>query len=199
MQPDPNFYIESPRLFLSHLIADNPKHCELISNLFYKQSETEGPENTEKAKNFINGRCNSLLARLGYGIFLCSLKTESNELKDATPVGIITLIKGDETQEGEIACTLPDVGFQMLPREMRKGYATEGAQAVIRYATEKLGLEGVVGFTSTTNIASQRTLEKVGLEYRGERNLAAFGEEPSKVYALHGMKDLKEYNIPDDA
>lgn len=191
MQPDPSFYIETPRLFLSHPIVEDPKHCQLISNLYFSS-------NTEKAKGFISGRSNSLLARLGHGIYLCSLKTESNKLEDAIPVGVITLIRGDETQEGETAYTVPDVGFQMLPDEMRKGYATEGAQAVIKYATETLGYKGVLGFTGPANIASQRTLEKTGLEYRGERNLVAFGGERSRVYALRGMGDLKEYNIADD-
>jgi len=69
---------------------------------------------------------------------------------------------------------------------------------VVKYAIETLGLEGVLGFTGPENLASQRVLEKAGLEYRGDRKLAAFGGSVSRVYALSGMKDLKEYNIADD-
>jgi len=153
----------------------------------------------KKAHNFITGRSNRLLARLGYGFFLCSLKTESNKLEDAIPVGVITLIRRDDTQEkDEISYTVPDVGFGMLPWARGKGYATEGAQAMIRYATETLGLEGVLGFADSDNAASRRTLEKAGLEYRGDRTLGAFKGDRSGVYALPGMGDLKEYNIADD-
>jgi len=123
--PDPNFYIESPRLFLSYLIADNPKHCQLITDLYSSPSfvATEGRTGVDTpadAYKFINGRSNALLARLGYGMYLCSLKTESNKLEDAIPVGAITLIRGDETKEGEVAYTVPDVGFAIVDREMGK-------------------------------------------------------------------------------
>jgi ribosomal-protein-alanine N-acetyltransferase len=45
-----------------------------------------------------------------------------------------------------------------------RGYATEMAVAAVDYA-RRLGLPEVVGFTLTTNIASQRVLEKAGLRF----------------------------------
>jgi len=45
-----------------------------------------------------------------------------------------------------------------------RGYATEMAIAAVECA-RRLGLPEVVGFTLTTNIASQRVLEKAGLVY----------------------------------
>jgi len=205
MQPDPTFYIETPRLFLSHFIADNAKHCQLIADLYY-HSDVESEDAADevdamtKAYNRITER-NRQLERLGYGIFLCSLKTESNTLGDATPIGAISLNRRDERQEpDEIFYPVPDVGFRLHPHFRGKGYAAEGARAMIKYATETLGLEGVLGFTSSENLASQRTLENAGLEYRGERTLRAFTgyRARSIVYALPGMGDLKEYNIADD-
>jgi len=204
MQPDPTFYIESPRLFLSHFIADNAKHCQLIADLYYRSdAETEDTagevDAMMKAYNRITER-NRLLERLGYGTFLCSLKTESNTLEDATPIGAISLIRRERQETDEIFYPVPDVGLSIHLHFRGKGYAAEGARAIIKYATDTLGYEGVLGFTSSENLASQRTLENAGLEYRGERTLKAFPgyREKSIVYALPGMKALKEYNIADD-
>lgn len=202
--PDPTFYIETPRLFISYLIADNVKHCELLIELYNSPHfvEMEGPSSLNtpvKAANFIRNRYDGLIARLGYGVYLASRKTASNKLEDAIPIGTIAIQKGDDTKEGEVVYTLPDIGFAILEKETGKGYATEGAKAIIKYGLENFKLDGVFGFTSEKNVASQKVLEKAGLEYRGVRNLLAFGGEQSRVYALPGMNlDLKEYNIADD-
>ncbi len=44
-----------------------------------------------------------------------------------------------------------------------QGYATEGAQASLRYGFEQVGAETIVGIVHPDNIASQRVLEKIGL------------------------------------
>jgi RimJ/RimL family protein N-acetyltransferase len=50
-----------------------------------------------------------------------------------------------------------------------RGYATEAAQAVVRYAFEVEGLNRVFAFHWTTNPASGRVLQKVGMTYEGTR------------------------------
>jgi RimJ/RimL family protein N-acetyltransferase len=72
--------------------------------------------------------------------------------------------------------------FQLTPREVRgevelgyrlkksgwgKGYATEGARALVAEAFGRLGVERVVAFALEANAASIRVMEKVGLEYEG--------------------------------
>jgi ribosomal-protein-alanine N-acetyltransferase len=47
------------------------------------------------------------------------------------------------------------------------GYATESATAVLRFAFEDAGLERVIGVTHTENYASQKVLEKIGLNREG--------------------------------
>lgn len=49
-----------------------------------------------------------------------------------------------------------------------KGYATESATAVLRFAFEETGIERVVGVTHTENYASQKVLEKIGLIREGK-------------------------------
>jgi RimJ/RimL family protein N-acetyltransferase len=67
------------------------------------------------------------------------------------------------------------------------------------YAQKHLGVDGVFGFCDKDNKRSTRVLEKIGLEYRGQRKLRVSGGNESAVYALKGMdQDLKVYGIDDD-
>jgi RimJ/RimL family protein N-acetyltransferase len=93
----------------------------------------------------------------------------------------------------------PDIGYTILPDQSGKGYATEAAAALLEYAQRSLGIDGVFGFCDKNNKRSTRVLEKIGLEYRGQRKLKVFGGSESVVYALKGMdQDLKVYGVDDD-
>jgi RimJ/RimL family protein N-acetyltransferase len=76
--------------------------------------------------------------------------------------------------------TIIQVGFVLLKPAWGKGYGTEMARAVLRHGFVTLGLPRIVGMASLGNVASQRVLEKIGLERRGER---AF---PHPAYAAEG-------------
>lgn len=67
------------------------------------------------------------------------------------------------------------------------GYATEAAQAAVRYGFNDLGLERVRAFHFTRNSASGRVLEKIGMSYKGhlDHQLQKLGE----------WEDLEEYEI----
>ncbi|MDQ2961940.1 MAG: GNAT family N-acetyltransferase [Pseudomonadota bacterium] len=56
-----------------------------------------------------------------------------------------------------------EVGYRLLPRAWGQGYATEGAQALVRYGFDVLGLRRILGLTHPDNVASQRVLQKAGL------------------------------------
>lgn len=72
------------------------------------------------------------------------------------------------------------VGFALSKPVWGRGYGTEMASAVLRHGFETLGLPKIVGMASLRNLASQRVLQKIGLERRGER---AF---PHPAYAAEG-------------
>jgi ribosomal-protein-alanine N-acetyltransferase len=76
--------------------------------------------------------------------------------------------------------TIIQVGYGLLQPAWGKGYATEMAEAVLRYAFADLKLPHVAGIASLPNVASQKVLAKIGLERRGER---AF---PHPAYAASG-------------
>lgn len=56
-----------------------------------------------------------------------------------------------------------EVGYAVAASRWGDGLATEIARASVRVAFEELGLPDVVAFTRTTNVASQRVMEKAGL------------------------------------
>jgi RimJ/RimL family protein N-acetyltransferase len=60
-----------------------------------------------------------------------------------------------------------EVGYRLLPEAWGRGYATEGAQALVRYGFGDLGLLRIIGLTHPDNIASQRVLQKAGLRDAG--------------------------------
>jgi RimJ/RimL family protein N-acetyltransferase len=65
--------------------------------------------------------------------------------------------------------TIIQVGYGLLKPAWGRGFATEMAEAVLRYAFADLGLPRVAGIASLPNVASQHVLGKIGLERRGER------------------------------
>ncbi|MFE2141069.1 GNAT family N-acetyltransferase [Streptomyces sp. NPDC059456] len=54
-------------------------------------------------------------------------------------------------------------GYRLLPSAWGRGYATEGARALVDRAFTELGAERVVATTMTVNAASRRVMEKAGL------------------------------------
>jgi RimJ/RimL family protein N-acetyltransferase len=60
-----------------------------------------------------------------------------------------------------------EIGYRLLPAAWGKGYATEGASALVDYGFDDLGLDRIIGVTHPRNRASQRVLQKAGLEDEG--------------------------------
>jgi|SRR5215472_1338040 len=56
-----------------------------------------------------------------------------------------------------------ELGYRLFPACWGRGYATEGAQALVRRGFTELRLDRVVATTMTVNTASRRVLEKAGL------------------------------------
>jgi RimJ/RimL family protein N-acetyltransferase len=60
-----------------------------------------------------------------------------------------------------------EVGYRLLPGAWGRGYATEGAAALVDYGFDDLGLHRIIGVTHPGNKASQRVLMKAGLADAG--------------------------------
>jgi len=58
-----------------------------------------------------------------------------------------------------------DLGFRLLPRQWRKGLASEGARELVRYAFDDLALDRIIAQTMTINARSRAAIERIGLTY----------------------------------
>jgi [ribosomal protein S5]-alanine N-acetyltransferase len=56
-----------------------------------------------------------------------------------------------------------EVGYALVPAFWGRGLASEMAAAMVAFAREELALDEIAAWTLTTNVASQRVLEKAGL------------------------------------
>lgn len=56
-----------------------------------------------------------------------------------------------------------ELGYRLRPSTWDKGYATEGAGALIRKGFTELGVTRVVANTMVVNVASRRVMEKLGM------------------------------------
>jgi RimJ/RimL family protein N-acetyltransferase len=58
-----------------------------------------------------------------------------------------------------------ELGYRLLRRQWRRGYAGEGARELIRYGFEVLGLDRIFAQTMAVNTPSRATMASVGLSF----------------------------------
>jgi [ribosomal protein S5]-alanine N-acetyltransferase len=99
--------------------------------------------------------------------------------QEDAPVGGCSLVIGN-TRYGAL------LGFIMDPRWRARGYATEAARGMLRFAFEELGVEQVSAGCHPENLASRRVLERIGMQYRGDEKRFPGSPRgmPSRAYAL---------------
>jgi ribosomal-protein-alanine N-acetyltransferase len=73
--------------------------------------------------------------------------------------------KGPPDEAGSI-----EVGYSVIPNRRRRGYATEAARAIVKWAFSQPGIQVVVAGCDRHNVPSIRTLEKLGFRRTGEAN-----------------------------
>jgi len=159
--------LETKRLRLAHL--DPETDTEFILRLVSEPSflhyiGDKGVRTLADARRYITDGPQKSYETNGYGLYKVELKT------DSTPIGMCGLVKRD---------TLPDadIGFAFLERYWGEGYAYESADAVMRYAREKLGIKRVLAITTPDNVASGKLLNKIGLRFDRLKKLSADAAE----------------------
>jgi ribosomal-protein-alanine N-acetyltransferase len=68
-----------------------------------------------------------------------------------------------------------EVGWRLAQHAWGHGYAPEAARASVADGFDRLGLAEIVSFTSTTNVNSQRVMQKIGMA----RDLAGDFDHPN--------------------
>jgi len=89
-------------------------------------------------------------------------------LRPVTPTAA-AMVHWPDAAPGEI--TVASLGYRLRASAWGRGYATEGARALVRRAFTGLGVSQIVATTMTVNIRSRRVLEKAGLTYSGTVHL----------------------------
>lgn len=61
-----------------------------------------------------------------------------------------------------------EIGWRLVYEYWGKGYATEGAEAALKYGFQELHLNEIVAFTAVDNNKSRRVMEKIGMTYESK-------------------------------
>lgn len=65
-----------------------------------------------------------------------------------------------------------EIGWRLAHAHWGQGLATEGAAAVLEWAHTSVQLPEVVSFTTKGNVASQRVMQKIGMQYHAADDFA---------------------------
>ena len=83
-----------------------------------------------------------------------------------------------------------EIGWRLLRSAQGKGYATEAARAIVRYASEQVGTDYLVAVADPENLPSHRVMQRLGMRYRG---IEQHYDQPCVVYELK-MKSAPEHS-----
>lgn len=135
---------------------------------FIRYVADRGIRTSSQAEDFITAKILPSYEQFGFGFYLVELK------ESGASIGICGLIKREALDD-------VDIGFSILRKFWRNGYAYEAAQAVMKYGKETLGLPRIVGVTAPDNESSSKLLEKLGLRFEKLIHLPGYGPE-SKLF-----------------
>ncbi|WP_421976232.1 GNAT family N-acetyltransferase [Roseivirga seohaensis] len=124
-------------------LLNSPNWIEFIGD--------RGIESLTDAENYIKNVLIKSYKQTGFGLYKVILK------QDNSPIGLCGFLQRDFLDH-------PDIGYAILPKHEGKGYTSEAAKAMLEYGRSTLGFKTILAITSSKNSASQRLLQKIGLE-----------------------------------
>jgi [ribosomal protein S5]-alanine N-acetyltransferase len=152
-----SFWLETPRCGLRRFTADDR---DWFRALYADPDVTRylgGVKSSAQADHLLQTRILDYYeANPGLGIWMTVERATSVRLG----FHLLNHIQGE---------SIIQVGYSLARPVWGRGLATEVAVALLGHGFVTLGLPRIAGMTSLGNLASQRVLEKVGLERRGER------------------------------
>lgn len=114
------------------------------------------PMDEERAIRFLNKQADP--RKWGAAGWLALAVYHIDDAKMIGEVGVF--VKPEPESEG-------DIGWMIHPDYHGRGYATEAAQIVIRFAFEQRGLHRLTSECNTRNTASWRLMERLGMRREG--------------------------------
>lgn len=102
----------------------------------------------------IANKCQQLIKEKGWGLWAVSLK------ENDTFIGFVGL---NDTHADMSFAPAVEIAWRLAKDCWGQGYATEAAQASLKFAFEELALNEVVSFTAVINKRSQLVMERIGM------------------------------------
>jgi len=84
-----------------------------------------------------------------------------------------------------------EIGWRLAAGQWGRGYATEGARAVLSFGFETLQLGEIVSFTVPDNLRSRRVMERIGMAYNPADDFdypVRAGGPPPRRHVLYRVK-----------
>jgi len=150
--------LETSRLVLRPLIVDDAPAIARLAGRREIADTTLAiphPYSEEQARVWLSSQAGADNTKPRHIIFAATLKS------DGQLIGAIGLHNVDQEH------ALAEMGFWIGVEFWGRGYATEGAARVVRFAFEELNLNRVFACYMVRNPASGRVLEKVGMKREG--------------------------------
>jgi ribosomal-protein-alanine N-acetyltransferase len=171
----PMDYIESKRTILRRLSpTDLENMARLESNpLIMQFTPSRIPQTLEQTKLRLQGQVERQKNLSPFGIWAADLKADSSFL------GWFMLLPSEEN------CL--ELGFMLIQEQWNKGFATEVGQVLINFARTYPKISKITAKTNIENVASIRTLEKLGFKYIETLSV------PEKV--LGGHSSIKIFDL----
>ncbi|KIY62529.1 acyl-CoA N-acyltransferase [Cylindrobasidium torrendii FP15055 ss-10] len=199
---DPNFRIDTPRLFLSHYSPDSTEDLEFVVRTLSSSGGNPllfpgnghiipGASAIEEVEFLMRQRNDVQAAKFGYPGWFCITLKETGER-----IGICSLTIARPCPE-ELWWPAPDVGFTLLPGWRGKGYATEAAKAVMKYALEEHNVQEVIGLCEPDNAASCKALARLGFVQWGKGKIRMLKDFEMLVWGPPGRTSLEGF-VGDD-
>lgn len=162
--------LTTPRLLLRELTPDDaPFMLELVNEpAFRAYIGDKGVRTLEDAREHIRTRYQASYARHGFGLWAMVLRD------GGAPIGICGILRRPELDG-------PELGYALLTRHTRRGYAREAITTTLAHARGPLGLTRLHALTALENPASIALLQEAG--FREERIVDLPGYPgPSRVF-----------------
>lgn len=149
-----NTFIETDRIILREFeLNDLQAVFDFSSNTEVQKYTGDAVlNNLDQAKDIIVNVWFSDYKKYGYGRYAVVYKPDDKVIGFA---GLKYLPELRET----------DIGFRFLPEYWGKGIATEVSREIIKYGFEVLKLNRIIGIAMPENIASNKVLNKIGLDF----------------------------------
>ncbi len=158
------FHIETERLILREVQEqDVDDMFELDSNPIVHQYLGGKPIKTKQQAVEIIQFINKQYKELGIGRF-ATIEKASGEFIGWS--GLKLNVGKKEELNGKQ--NFYDIGYRFIPRYWNKGYATESSKAVLDFGFKKLNLETICGAAEIENVASNKILKRIGLQFINE-------------------------------